>query len=68
MSPSTHSGNKRKSIAAHAMHLAKSREIIDFSNNNKQTQASVNREGYSNSDTDDDDNDGKTRASVASSR
>jgi len=68
MLPSTHFGNKRKSIAAHAMYLAKSTEIIDFSNNNKQTQASVNREGYSNSDTDNGDNDGKRRASIASTR
>jgi len=47
----------------------KRRHIIDFSNKNKERQASDNREGDSNSGTDDeDDNDGKTRASVTSSR
>ena len=50
------------------MHLGKRRHIIDFSNNNKERQASDNREGDSNSGTDEDNNDGKTRALVASSR
>jgi len=42
--------------------------LVRKDNNNKETQASVNKEGFNNSDTDKDDNDGKRRASIASTR
>jgi len=65
MSPSTQSGSKQKSIPFHAYHLHHQRQVIAAHNANLERERSANRDSNSDSN---DNNDGKTRASVTSSR